>query len=398
MQRRGETSTREERLRMVDLAQQGWTDAQIAQHMGCSRWTVRQWRRTFNQHGARGLTSHMGRPRCGILGTLPPHLRQAILALRQSHPGWGPATIVTELRRDQRWRASDLPSRARLAAFFQAQGCTRPYQRHAVLPQPAPQVAQAPHEEWQLDAQGWQEIAGVGRVTIINIADMVSRLKVESYPHLWGTAPDRDTYQFLLRRAFTVYGLPERISVDHDSVFYENVTPSPFPAGLHLWLLALGIDVVFIRRHCPTDHAVIDREHQVMAAHALAGQQWPTATALWAGLDQRREILNHDLPTAGLNGQTPRVAFPAAQHSGRPYQPAWEETVLDLDRVYRYLSEGRGQRATNCHGEFWLGLQRYNAGRRYAKRTLTLTFDAGTGSSSTKPIVRQRSSVSPPRA
>jgi hypothetical protein len=33
-------------------------------------------------------------------------------------------------------------------------------------------------------------------------------------------------------------------------------------------------------------------------------------------------------------------------------------------------------RYTNLHGEFWLGMQRYNAGRRCAKTIMEITFDA----------------------
>ena len=53
------------------------------------------------------------------------------------------------------------------------------------------------------------------------------------------------------------YGLPEGISFDHDSVFYDNQTASPFPTLLHLWLIALGIEVRFIHKPPPAEHARI---------------------------------------------------------------------------------------------------------------------------------------------
>ncbi len=76
----------------------------------------------------------------------------------------------------------------------------------------------------------------------------------------------------MLRRAFLTTGLPRRITFDHGTVFYDNTSPSPFPTRLHLWLLALGIDICFTRKRCPTDHAKIERTHQTMTLQALLGQ------------------------------------------------------------------------------------------------------------------------------
>jgi hypothetical protein len=108
----------------------------------------------------------------------------------------------------------------------------------------------------------------------------------------------------MLRRAFLSSGLPRRISLDHRTVFYDNTSPSPFPTTLHLWLLALGIDVCFTRKRCPTDHAKIERTHQTMTLQALLGQYWPGQAALWTGLDARRTMLNQYIPSAVLQGGT----------------------------------------------------------------------------------------------
>src|SRR5947209_940915 len=128
-------------------------------------------------------------------------------------------------------------------------------------------------------------------------------------------------YQLMLRRAFLTVGLPRRITLDHGTVFYDNTFPSPFPTRLHLWLLALGIDVCFTRKRCPTDHAKIERTHQTMTLQALLGQQWPHHSALWAGLDARRTMLNRHIPSGVFQGQAPLQAYPQALHSGHFYRP-----------------------------------------------------------------------------
>ena len=90
-------------------------------------------------------------------------------------------------------------------------------------------------------------VEGVGKVSLINLVDVTSRLKAESYPSLETTNPALPDYQLTLRRAFLTYGLPQTLTLDHGTVFYDNSTPSPFPTRLHLWLLALGVQVRFTR-------------------------------------------------------------------------------------------------------------------------------------------------------
>ncbi len=240
MLRHGQTTTFQERLDITERATAGQSDPAIAAALGCSVWTVRKWRLRGQQQGRTGLNSHMGRPTTGPLSTLPTGMRDAILQMRRMHPGWGPDTLLGELRVDPRWADHPLPSRSRIAALLGAEKLTRRYQKHRDLPTPLIQPEGAPHEEWELDAQGSMHVAGVGNVSLVTILDVVSRLKVESYPCLDTTNPPMEAYQLLLRRAFLTTGLPRRISLDHGTVFYDNTSPSPFPTRLHLWLLADG--------------------------------------------------------------------------------------------------------------------------------------------------------------
>jgi hypothetical protein len=242
------------------------------------------------------------------------------------------------------------------------------------LPQPPPPSLDEAHAEWQLDAQGITPVAGVGTVCLINGIDVVSRLKVESYPSVGVNNPPTEDYFLTLRRAFLTYGLPRCISLDHGTVFYDNTTPSPFPTRLHLWLIALGIDVWFTRKRCPTDHAIIERTHQTMTNQALTGQSWSDQAELWAGLDERREMLNTRFPTRALSGQAPLEVYPGAAHSGRTYRPEWEERMLDPERVYRYLAQGRWFRQARGSGIMQLGGYRYSVGRQLGEGGRWLAF------------------------
>ncbi len=65
------------------------------------------------------------------------------------------------------------------------------------------------------------------------IVDLFNRLKVDSSPCLDTSHLNALDYQLVLRQAFVQYGLPERISLDREGVFYDNACASPCPTTLH---------------------------------------------------------------------------------------------------------------------------------------------------------------------
>jgi hypothetical protein len=295
--------------------------------------------------------------------------------MRDDHPGWGPLTIRIELEDAPRFAGMRLPSRSRIAAFLKQEVRTRKYERHSELPQPQAAEPERAHEEWEVDAKGVIKVPDLGSVSIININDLFSRLKVDSFPCLNTSHPNTRDYQLVLRRAFLNCGLPQRVSLDHDSVFYDNASASPYPTTLHLWLIALGVDVCFIKRKPPAEHSVIERSHQTINQQAVLGQVFTDGWALQQSLDDRLDFLNSRFPSRSLDGQPPLVAHPEARHSGHPYRPEWEGDMLDMQRVYDYLAQGRWFRRTSTHGQFSLGSHRYNVGKHLGHHTLEITFD-----------------------
>jgi len=370
MHQRGQKTTFQIRLQISEQAASGLNDSQIASALDCSVWTVRKWRRRSQKQGRSSLTSRMGRPTTGPVSTFPHELKEAILQLRKLHPGWGPVTLLAELKMDDCWRDQPLPSRARIATLLKQAGLTRRYLPHNDLLQPPRVSLSTPHQEWQMDAQGIMRVEGVGKVSLITIVDVVSRLKAESYPSLETTNPALPDYQLSLRRAFLAYGLPQVLTLDHGTVFYDNTTPSPFPTTLHLWLLALGVQVRFTRKRCPTDHAIIERTHQTMTAQALLGQTYPSHADLWAGLDERREVLNEHSPTKLL---WKPIRVPSTR--GACIEPPWEEDLLRLENVWSYLQQGRWFRSGRSNGVFCLGSSEYYIGKQFAHRCVEIRFD-----------------------
>ena len=378
MSRKGQITSLAERVEIGDRCKAGQTDRQIAQALQRPVPTVRKWRRKYQRQGRAGLSSRMGRPKAGPLSRTCGEMVAAITETRQAHRGWGPLTILTELRKDPRFVGKPLPSRSRIAAYLKVQEWVRPYQRHQELPEPKPQPVERPHQEWEMDAQGTIPVQGLGGVSLLSVEDVFSTVKIASLACLHKTHANTLDHQLVLRRGFVAFGLPEQISLDHDSVFYDNRCGSPFPTLLHLWLIGLGVQVRFIHQPPPAEHARIERAHQTLTRQAITGQSFPDGAELQNQVEARLHFLNWEYPSQAWNGQPPLVALPQARSTSRPYRLEWEKELLDLDRVYAYLAQGRWFRLTTSAGMFCLGYQRYNARTKFARQTLEITVDPQT--------------------
>jgi hypothetical protein len=95
MAQRGRQTTLKERIEIGERWEAGQTDPKIAAAMRLSVWTVRKWRRKYQQAGRSGLASRLGRPPSGALGQFPLEVRDRVREMRENHSGWGPLTIVS---------------------------------------------------------------------------------------------------------------------------------------------------------------------------------------------------------------------------------------------------------------------------------------------------------------
>jgi len=378
MRHKGQVTTLEERVIIAERVEAGKSSREIADELGRPVATIRKWRQRYLQNGRAGLSSQMGRPADGALATSPAEMKDALLELRDKHPGWGAQTLRLEIAKDERFIGMTIPSRARIAACLKERQKVRKYERHQKLPEAKALSLQRPHQEWELDAQGVTTVDGLGKVSFINLLDVYSHASIDSHACLKVSHPKSEDYQRVLRRAFLRYGLPEQISLDHDSAFYDNRSASPFPSIIHLWLIGLNIQVRFIHKKPPLEHSRIERHHQTIAQQAFDGQTFDDVTILQRSLQARMLFLNREYPTRALDGQPPFQAFPQARHSGRFYALEAEEQLFNMQRVYDYLRQGRWFRQVSSVGTFSLGGYVYNATTRFANQTLEITFDGAT--------------------
>jgi hypothetical protein len=138
---------------------------------------------------------------------------------------------------------------------------------------------------------------------------------------------------------------------------------------LALWLLGLGLDMVWNRPRHSTDNAVIERAHGVC-------QRWvePETCAdlatLQARLDRFTTLQREAYP--GPDGQSRLAACPGLAGSGRPYAAAAEGAQWDETRVWAALRDRSWSRRVDQVGRISLYNRAVGVGRAWAGTTVTV--------------------------
>lgn len=324
------------------------------------------------------MRSKMGRPNLGYLESYPKLIRNRIKRLRRNNPGWGPISILVELVELYGYKSSDLPSETSVYHFLKQEGFIKKRAPAYPLPTLSCKKATKAHDKWEMDAKGTRLVQGIGNQSLIDIKDDFSSLYCMSFPvavKTRNTQPATIHYKWALRLAFTEFGLPKVIQVDKDSVFIENNTKSPFPKQLHLWLIALGIELCFIDRPPPAENSRVERSHQTFYNQAMKGKNYTNWGAFFKNIFLRRKRLNEKYPSKPLGKKAPLQVFPQAKHSGRPYSIEQEKTLLDLNRIHAFLAKSKWHRTVgNSNRCAFLGGQSYYVGKVPANRSVTITF------------------------
>ena len=324
------------------------------------------------------LHSTIGRPKKGCLSSFSTIVRERILSIREAHSGWGARSIWTEMHSDKSLRNLSIPKPSTIALFLKHKGLVKKYERNVPLPNSQLHPATYAHHIWQIDGQGATEVEGIGKVHLINTKDVFSKTycgSVPKYAGLHSGAPSGQLYQHALRLAFSEFGLPSTIQTDHASVFYENKGKSPFPTRFHLWLVSLGIPLIFSRKNMPTDQGIVERAHRTLSNQVIKGSAFASVVALHSYCNERRQLLNEVLPCSTIGNKAPLQAFPEARFSGKAYHPQLEKQMIDLDRVYHFLSKGKWYRKAGKNQSIHLGGQYYYINQAKKQSLVQIEFD-----------------------
>jgi hypothetical protein len=175
--------------------------------------------------------------------------------------------------------------------------------------------------------------------------------------------------QQALRHQFTRWGRPERFRVDNGTPWGSA---GDWPTDLALWLIGLGVEMIWNPPRRPQENGVIERSQGT-------GKRWgephtcPNADALQRRLDKmdciQREVYPH------RQGRSRWEVFPDLNHSGRSYSKAWEKRQWNIDFVLAHLADYSAVRHVDRQGQVSVYNRNHYLGKRYSGRDVYVTLD-----------------------
>lgn len=179
--------------------------------------------------------------------------------------------------------------------------------------------------------------------------------------------------QAQLRRAFACWGLPAGLRVDNGAPWGSW---SDLPPALALWLIGLGLTVVWIPPRRPQDNGVVERS-QGTSKRWAEPQGCASAGELQQRLDADDRLQREQYPL--YQGQSRWQLFPGLAHSGRPYRAAKEKALWDLTRVQEHLAGYVVPRKVDRTGQVSLYNRNYYVGLLHKGQTVYVLFDPHSG-------------------
>lgn len=172
--------------------------------------------------------------------------------------------------------------------------------------------------------------------------------------------------QAVLRTWFAQWGLPDQLRLDNGPPWGGS---HDLPPDLALWLLGLGIQLLWNRPRHAQGNAVVERAHGVCQRWSEPGT-CADVGELQARLDDVTTLQRERYPARA--GQSRLVAYPALAQVRRPYDPRQEGRRWRVQRVWAALREGIWTRRVDKVGRISLANWPITVGRPWAGQTVTV--------------------------
>ena len=273
---------------------------------------------------------------------LSAEIEQAVVAMRQSHPTWGPKKVLRRLEvQDSR---APWPARSTIAELLRRKGLVFPRKRRKrVPPQKQPfACCDGPNAIWCVDFKGWFRTGDGRRCDPLTISDAFSRYLIRCQVVDDTSGPG---VRPLFEAAFREYGLPWAIRSDNGSPFASRAIAGL--SRLSVWWIKLGIAPERIEPGKPQQNGRHERMHLT-----LKGQTASPPAATVRGQQRRfdafRKEFNEERPHEALEMATPASLY---EPSLRPYPAREPEVIYPEDWPCRMVRV-RGE--VKFKGEFFL--------------------------------------------
>lgn len=282
-------------------------------------------------------------------------VEEAVLAVRDQHPAWGARKIGNVLERQTGLAADiDLPAASTI---------------HAILARHGRIVAKAggaaahirferdePNELWQMDFKGASTLGDGRRLHPLTVIDDHSRyaLCIEACTDETGT-----TVKARLEQVFCQYGLPQAFFVDNGNPWGDS--QGGMWTKFRVWLLKLGVQLIFARPRHPQSRGKNERFHRSMDDEIFAMRPLATMRHAQSAFNSWRAVYNHERPHEGI----------AMLRPAERYRPSPRSMPKSLPRV----EYGEGEivrKVTRQARSIWFMGRKWNVPKAFEGESLAV--------------------------
>jgi len=320
------TDVMSERLKFVaTYLQREVRFSDLCRDFGISRKTGYKWVRRYEAGGAPALSERSRAPR-DHPNAVDDEMVEAIVALRQKHPRWGPRKLKVVLAR--KWAACEVPAASTIGDILRRHDLIHPRRRIRRSSPFAEQLRRysGPNAVWCADFKGHFAI-GSQRCHPLTISDGFSR-------YLLGCRalrrPLHRCAKAVFETVFREYGLPQTIRTDNGPPFSTLALAGL--SRLAVWWIRLGIRPERIMPGRPDQNGRHERMHSTLKAETARPPR-SSFGAQQRAFDRFRREYNQERPHEALDQQVPSSlyrpslrAYPA--YLPQPEYPSHFETRL----------------------------------------------------------------------
>jgi hypothetical protein len=173
-----------------------------------------------------------------------------------------------------------------------------------------------------------------------------------------------------LRRCFKRWGRPASVRVDNGNPWGSC---GDLPTPLALWLIGLGIGVIWNPPRRPQDNGVVERS-QGVAWNWAEPDRCHDVAKLQRRLDQEDRVQRECYPYGAFPSRV--EAYPSLRHSGRPYNMTWERAQWSWEMVLDQLAGVIMPRRVDCSGKIGLYHEKLYVGTAIRGWEVVVQFDA----------------------
>lgn len=174
-----------------------------------------------------------------------------------------------------------------------------------------------------------------------------------------------------LRRCFRRWGRPQSVRVDNG---YPWGSWGDLPTALALWLIGLGITVIWNPPRRPQDNGVVERS-QGLARNWAEPNQCQDTAELQRRLDEEDRVQRERYPYGSFGSRL--EAYPELRHSGMAHTTTWERDHWSWATVLSHLAGSVVPRRVDSCGKIGLYHDKLYVGQVNRGKEVVVQFDAG---------------------